>query len=464
LLIRLGRREEALADLTKAAELESNDKELLARAAGLLARFGRREAAAGYTKLARLEPKNPEWGVRLAQLQPGVTAFWNFDFDAEGWRPQMQCELTTGGGALRVQYTGDDPRLMVNVAAPAGCKELTLRIRSATSSVGTLVWSTKTQTVPYVGTAAYRAQNFSIPSTKEEWQVIKVYFCHDAELTGLALTLGRGRKELEIDSASLRSVDADTALKELTQAISDSSQPTTEPLRSRGTLYASLGQWKDALADFAELKKKESGSWTPFYNLLLLAQTGDHDGYVRYRRERLQQYAKAKTPWLMLAELTARASLLLPAEGEDLKLATELVDRMLADTNPTRLRWRQLTKGLAEYRRGEFKSAIEWLEKSRKSPPETPTPHLEAQTLLLLAMAQDRLGEVDQARTFLADAQKIIDGQLPKPASGSLSEAWPDWIIAHALHREAEGLIGGQPKREPLEAPMVKKAAPKGKT
>jgi tetratricopeptide (TPR) repeat protein len=458
-LIRLGRREEALADLGKAVELESKDTEQLSTTARRLARLGRREAAAaGYAKLVQLELKNPEWGIRLAQLQPEVTAFFNFDLGDEGWRPQTDCELTVRGGALRVQSTGNDPRIQVYVASPSGCKELTLRLRSAASSAGGLVWTTKMQTVPYVGAAAYRMQNFSIASTNEQWQTIKVYFCHDAELTGLALSLGRGQKELEIDSAWLRSVDADTALKELTQAISDNGQ-TAELLRSRGTLYASLAQWKEALADFTELKKRDPGTWTPFYNLLLLAQTGERDGYVKYRRERLQQYAKAKAPWLLVAELTARAGLLLPVEGEDAKLAADLADRVLKDENPARLRWRQLTTGLAEYRRQQFDRAIEWLERSRKLPPETPAPHLEAQTLLALAMAHHRLGRLEPARSFLSEASKIVDEQLSKPRGGSPREDWPDWIITNVLRREAEGLIVGESPR----APDPKEVAPKGR-
>ena len=78
-------------------------------------------------------------------------------------------------------------------------------------------------------------------------------------------------------------------------------------------------------------------------------------------------------------------------------------------------------------------------------------------------MAHHRLGQIDQARSFFDEATKIIDIQLPKGDSGSLGEAWPDWIITHVLLREAEGLIVGQPKREPLKAPPVKAAAPKGK-
>jgi tetratricopeptide (TPR) repeat protein len=184
----------------------------------------------------------------------------------------------------------------------------------------------------------------------------------------------------------------------------------------------------------------------------VLAQTGDGEGYAAERRDALQQLAKNQQAGLVLVDLTARAALLRPAERDDLKLAADLIDRALKDKDTARGRWRQLTKGLAEYRAGQYASAIDWLEKSRQGPPETPADHLEAQALLVLALAHHRLGQKDRARELLAPAVKIIDEKLPK-AGGVLGETWPDWIITHALRREAEGLIAPAPRREPVEAP-----------
>jgi tetratricopeptide (TPR) repeat protein len=132
----------------------------------------------------------------------------------------------------------------------------------------------------------------------------------------------------------------------------------------------------------------------------------------------------------------------LPAEGDDLKLASDLADRALkGDESPARLRWSRLTKGLAEYRSGRFQSAIEWVEKSRQLLPETSVPHLEAQTGLVLAMAHEGLGQTDKARQWLQSAEKVIDGQLPK-SDGALGETWPDWIITQLLRSEAKRLLG----------------------
>ncbi len=395
-----------------------DDVKVLAPWAKLLARVGRREAAAAaYAKLAQLEPKNEQWSLPLAQLQPDRVAFWNFDFDAESWQGHKDFPLHARGGVLHYEGTGKNPNVQWNVSAPAGCKELTLRLRTR-SALGIDHWWATTQP----GSSAFFHSQIE-PS--DEWQTVRVYLIHDSSLTGVGLRFSNAAKTVDIDAAELRSVDVPTALKELTAEIAD--KPNVILLRyCRGTLYGSLGQWEQALADFQEITKRRQGTshWR-FFDMVLAAQTGDRERYLQHRREALQQLAKGQG-YAFLHEVTARAALLLPSEGDDLKQAAELADRAVkGDQNPVRLRRSQLAKGLAEYRGGAFTSGIEWLEKSRQLLPESPTPHLEAQALLLLAMAHERLGEKDKARELLAQAAKLIDEKLPKPDSGAWARPGP---------------------------------------
>jgi hypothetical protein len=51
---------------------------------------------------------------------------------------------------------------------------------------------------------------------------------------------------------------------------------------------------------------------------------------------------------------------------------------------------------------------------------------------------------LDNARTALAECNKIIEEKLPKPEQ-DLGNDWRDWIIAHALQSEAKRLIEGGP-------------------
>jgi hypothetical protein len=63
---------------------------------------------------------------------------------------------------------------------------------------------------------------------------------------------------------------------------------------------------------------------------------------------------------------------------------------------------------------------------------------------MVLAMSQYQLGQIEQARASLANGAEI-EQKLPKLDSGDLGEDWINWIIAHALMREAKAMIGSQP-------------------
>jgi hypothetical protein len=60
---------------------------------------------------------------------------------------------------------------------------------------------------------------------------------------------------------------------------------------------------------------------------------------------------------------------------------------------------------------------------------------------MVLAMAQYRLQQTDEARAALAKGVEIERTKLPQLESGVVGGNWLDWIIAHALRREAQALI-----------------------
>jgi hypothetical protein len=64
---------------------------------------------------------------------------------------------------------------------------------------------------------------------------------------------------------------------------------------------------------------------------------------------------------------------------------------------------------------------------------------------MVLAMAQYRLKQTDEARNTLGKGVEIIDTKLARLESGDLGVGWTDWIIAHALMTEAKALIEEQP-------------------
>jgi hypothetical protein len=58
-------------------------------------------------------------------------------------------------------------------------------------------------------------------------------------------------------------------------------------------------------------------------------------------------------------------------------------------------------------------------------------------------MALHRLNQAGEARMTLSEASEFAGTKLPRLDSGDLGEDWQNWIIAHALLREAKGLIDG---------------------
>jgi hypothetical protein len=62
-------------------------------------------------------------------------------------------------------------------------------------------------------------------------------------------------------------------------------------------------------------------------------------------------------------------------------------------------------------------------------------------TYATLAMAQQRLGQSEDARKTLGQAVTLAKTRLPQPSKGAADEIWNDWIIAHHLIGEANELV-----------------------
>ena len=132
-----------------------------------------------------------------------------------------------------------------------------------------------------------------------------------------------------------------------------------------------------------------------------------------------------------VAERVGRACLLLPAPDDELQQAAELIDRAVAADRSTYASWAfpffLFAKGLAEYRRGRFESAIGILQGPAASVM-GPAPNL------VLAMARYRSGEREAGRRTLASA--VIDRDW-RAGSANQLEIW----IYHVLRREAEAML-----------------------
>jgi WD40 repeat protein/Flp pilus assembly protein TadD len=208
--------------------------------------------------------------------------------------------------------------------------------------------------------------------------------------------------------------------------------------KSQAEPSARAGRWKEAAEDYAMLMQARTNDDLLCYSLAtLLAQTGDVEGYRRHCAQVLARFGRTQAP--EIAGRLAKECLILPGSGVDLEAVGKLAEMAVTvgGTNAS-LAWYQFDKGLAEYRQERFASAAAWEQKVFAS---GTNEFCQAEACMVLAMSQGQLKRPEEARQALAHGTEIIDTKLPKLESGDIGEDWRNWIIAHALLREARELI-----------------------
>jgi WD40 repeat protein/serine/threonine protein kinase/tetratricopeptide (TPR) repeat protein len=215
-------------------------------------------------------------------------------------------------------------------------------------------------------------------------------------------------------------------------------------LRSNGVVQARAGHWKSAIVDFSRLTELEPENSANYHCLAaLLVQSGDEDAYRAHCARALARFGKSQDP--VTAERVAKDCLILPPAGDVTAIAQLADTAIVLGKDHTYWAYFELAKGLAEYRQGRFTNAVEWMQKVLTA---GGAPERQAEAQFILAMAQYHLNQPDQALPGLSAGIEIVEKQLPHLESGDLGAGWIDWIIAHALMREAKSLIEDLPDRQ----------------
>jgi serine/threonine-protein kinase len=207
-----------------------------------------------------------------------------------------------------------------------------------------------------------------------------------------------------------------------------------EASQRRRALLLKLGRSADARAAWKEELAALPAShddWFGYAELCLFL--GDEAEYRRARRDLLAQFGSTTDP--VVAERTGRACLLLPAAEGELSRAVAILEGVEAASRAGRHfdhRYVLFAIGLARYRQDRFADAIK-LMTGEAAAVMGPCPRL------VLAMAQYRTDQKDQARKTLAAAVDSYDWSADKAIS---HDAW----IAHILRREAEASIAPKQK------------------
>jgi hypothetical protein len=205
---------------------------------------------------------------------------------------------------------------------------------------------------------------------------------------------------------------------------------------------AQHGKWNDAAAVTEELGTSDPTN-SDYYHMRapLLVAKGDVEGYRRLCGEIVSRFRNTTDPYV--ADKMAKDCLILPSAGVDLKSVAALADVAVnRGSNAPAAPYFKFCKALAEYRLGHYQAATNWAGHAIQGTFEYPS----ANAAAVMAMSQYKLNQLDNARTTLAYCNKVIEEKMPKFGQ-DLGDAWPDWIIAHALLTEAQNLLGAPPAR-----------------
>ncbi len=190
-----------------------------------------------------------------------------------------------------------------------------------------------------------------------------------------------------------------------------------------GRAAEACDEWRQLLAGAAWVDE----DWDGYAEFCLYL--GREEDYRRACRDLLDRFGSSPDP--RVAERTGRARLLAPSPPDEARRAAAIIDRVMAAD------WKPLpswvppyfwfAKGLAEYREGQFDSAISIMT-TKTAGVLGPAPRL------VVAMAEYRLGRKEEARKVLAAAIGAFDWE---PSKADTRESW----MYHVLRREAERTI-----------------------
>ena len=226
-------------------------------------------------------------------------------------------------------------------------------------------------------------------------------------------------------------------------------------LAARGQSYARLGKLNEALADYTRAVELDPSNHFRCFELgALLARLGEREKFAGHCQSALQRFGQSTDR--AVAERVAKMLGCVPAtfSGVGPQRVVDLAERAVEDGAPhLNMKWFELTRGIADYRAGNFDSAARWLRKSVARDPRPGWRTTEAH--FYLAIVLHRLGRGDEAATALREARQAMDsdplrvGRTDLGNEHHLVTAWVDLgyeyvsvLFCELARLEAEGVLG----------------------
>jgi serine/threonine protein kinase/Flp pilus assembly protein TadD len=203
-----------------------------------------------------------------------------------------------------------------------------------------------------------------------------------------------------------------------------------------------LGRFEEAQQTYQEaLGLDASDPWNWYSDAPLRLYLGDVEGYRRDCREMLARFGPTDDP--KIADCIARTCLLAPDAVGNLAPLLQLAERAVSGTQHHRGYSNfLLSKGMADYRAGDFAHAIDRLNQTLSLQGklwDLSDPYREATAHVFLAMAHQRLGHTDQARQALDEARRGAPDR-----TRSLGPTLNGWLRFRIVLPEAERLVKGK--------------------
>jgi len=227
------------------------------------------------------------------------------------------------------------------------------------------------------------------------------------------------------------------------------------PWHNRAYCYAVLGQWDKAAADSAKaVELREAQEAQPTGGRLMVSigewwmerasyhvQAGDIAAYRTDCQQMLDRFGQTKEP--LIAQQIALSCLLIPQAVRNEKLVLRLAEQSVAGTPDAQ--WCVITLGAALYRAGQFEAAAD-VGSFVNSWPEDPYASIGADggpvlTWLVLAMTHHHLGHAEEARRWLDKAVRRMDQENAAKDIGPLRRQCHVWAMCLALRKEAQALL-----------------------
>jgi tetratricopeptide (TPR) repeat protein len=217
-------------------------------------------------------------------------------------------------------------------------------------------------------------------------------------------------------------------------------------IRLRVDLLACAGRFDEAIAALQDVMARTPNDHLAHYKLLpLLAEAGRKEDYRNACETMATLFAEAEHP--EIHERVAKGSLFWAESGVDAKRVVSIAERGLKIAMERRhvlLPCFQTTKGLAEYRLGNYSAALQLAEQALA--PDQDAYYIVVPGYQLKAMALARLGRLNESKQAL-DKARLAHEQAPKPIERALA-FWNDWYMADIMFREADALLMAKPLTE----------------